>query len=111
MVTPEDKDTMETSGEPSIENPTAEPDMADAVDQNEDGAGFIPTAERVPLFSWGPSSAPSLPSIDSDEQWVSSVLLLMLESRGEMLPRVLRGCSGHLAVGSSVCMAELIRAW
>ncbi|KAJ9142395.1 S-adenosyl-L-methionine-dependent methyltransferase [Pleurostoma richardsiae] len=34
-----------------------------------DTPGFVTTAERVPLFSWGSTSAPSLPSVDSADQY------------------------------------------
>ncbi len=36
-----------------------------------DSAGHPVTADRVPLFSWGLSREPSLPSVDSNEGYVS----------------------------------------
>jgi hypothetical protein len=33
--------------------------------QLDDDTGFVVTAERVPIFSWGSGSAPSLPSVES----------------------------------------------
>lgn len=44
--------------------------------QKEQQLGHVATAERVPLFSWGSQSAPSLPSVDDQQSvFVSGSLL------------------------------------
>lgn len=44
--------------------------------------GFVVTASRVPLFSWGSGSAPSLPSVDSQEEQMSVGAAAVRAERG-----------------------------
>ena len=60
---------IEKTGDPVSPSPKpgAGPGDTAELEDDDDGANFVATAERVPLFSWGSTSAPSLPSVDSDD--------------------------------------------
>ena len=74
------------------------PELGETAELEDEGAKFVATAERVPLFSWGSASVPSLPSIDSDDRYVRCSTYLV-SKRTCALARYTMGGNGESADG------------